>query len=171
MKMPALDYHVSYAASLSECIEEQAMPQAKKILTRMEGFYSLIQQNPSDVSDLIVHYYQELTVCNNVVLRNLNDELKLLLKQQKDDSSYLTHQYDHIMKVYKLLKECLAQTRNMANILDDYLSQVPNAYGNEQLSQLLNDVKNLYSVQQKICLLLKEWEDAKKLHTLQTYYN
>lgn len=171
MKIPSLDFHMSYATVLHSCIEDQAMPQAAKILSRMEGFYSLIQQNPNDVSDLIVHYYQELTVCNNVVLRNLKDELAPLLKQQKEDADYITQQYDHIMKVHRLLKECVSQTRNMVNILDDYLSQVPNAIGNEQLGALLEEVKHLYSTQQRVCLLLRNWEEAKMLHTLQTYYN
>jgi hypothetical protein len=101
----------------------------------------------------------------------LKDELAPLLKQHKDDSNYILQRYDHIMKVHKLLKECQAQTRNMANILDDYLSQVPAAYGNEQLTVLLSDVKDLYAIQQRICLLLRQWEEAKNVHTMQTYYN
>jgi hypothetical protein len=70
MKLPGLDYHLSYSGILHDCIETQAMPLASSILLKMEGFYALIQQHPTDVSDLIIHYYQELTVCNNVVLRN-----------------------------------------------------------------------------------------------------
>ncbi|MBS0027009.1 hypothetical protein ACTJJ0_00275 [Chitinophaga sp. 22321] len=181
MKLNILDYNTGHAENIDRYISQRAMPQAGRVLANMEDFYTRIQAEATHVSgslqdfnELFIHYYREVTVYHSVVLRNLKEELKPLLKPKKGEASLSEQGYDHIAKVYKLVKEFVLQSKTIVHLLDEVLVKeynFPEISHQRQLMELQSDIKEMYFVQKNLCQLLKRWETDKNQHGLQTYYN
>lgn len=179
MKLRALDFNTGHAEDIDDYITHRAIPQAAQVLARMEDFYTKMQEAAAitagtlqDFNDLFIHYYREVTVYHSVVLRNLKEELKPVLKPKKGDV-FTEMGYDHISKVYKLVKEFVLQSKTIVHLLEDVVEkeysfpQGPQG----QLIALQADIRQMYFIQKNLCQLLKRWETDKNLHGLQTYYN
>jgi hypothetical protein len=179
MKLNVMDYNMGHAQDIDDYITHRAMPQAAHVLARMEDFYTKIQEMAAttpgtfhDFSDLFIHYYREVTVYHSVVLRNLKEELKPVLKPKKGDV-FPEIGYDHISKVYKLVKEFVLQSKTIVHLLEEVVEKeysLPTG-PRGQLMELQTGIKEMYFIQKNLCQLLKRWETDKNLHGLQTYYN
>jgi len=179
MKLNVMDYNMGHAQDIDDYIMHRAMPQAAQVLAKMEDFYTKMQEMAAttpgtfhDFSDLFIHYYREVTVYHSVVLRNLKEELKPVLKPKKGDV-FPEIGYDHISKVYKLVKEFVLQSKTIVHLLEEVVEK---EYSlplgpRGQLMELQTGIKEMYFIQKNLCQLLKRWETDKNLHGLQTYYN
>ncbi|TWF32355.1 hypothetical protein FHW36_11628 [Chitinophaga polysaccharea] len=181
MKLGALDFNTRYAESIQQCITEEAAPKALRVLDKMEAAYARMQAAGApvtgvyqDFNELFIHYYREVMVYHNVVLRNLKEELKPVLKPKITDGTTAVAGYDHIHKVAKLVKEFLIQSKTILTLLDDFVEKennFPAAYSHKEIVLLVNDIRQLYFTQKDLVQLLKSWARDKDIHGLQTYYN
>lgn len=179
MKLKVLDYNTGHAEDVDDYITHRAIPQAAQVLARMEDFYTKMQEMASptpgvlqDFNELFIHYYREVSVYHSVVLRNLKEELKPVLKPKKGDV-FIEQGHDHISKVYKLVKEFVLQSKSIVHLMEDVVEKeyaIPQGPAG-QLAALQADIKQLYFIQKNLCQLLKRWESDKNLNGLQTYYN
>lgn len=180
MKMGLLDYNTMYAEEIHRCITDKAMSQATKVLDRTEDFYARVTTATGnmpaihhDFNELIIHFYREVSIYNNVVLHNLKEELKQVLKPGKGDSGQAPG-HEHISKVTRLVKEFMLQTKTILALIDDFVEEnsiQAAGYPAVQLAALQTDIREMYMHQQKISSLLKRWKEEQDLHGLQTYYN
>lgn len=176
-----LDYNTRYAREVNRCITRSAEPQAALVLQRMEDFYPVMLAAASgvpgifqDFNDLIIHYYGEITVYHGVVLHNLKEELRLVLKPKKGDQLLPEPDYTHFSKVYKLVKEYVLQSKTIVTLLEDFFENednFPAGYDQGRLLGLLGDIRQMYRTQEDVCQWLKRWETDKVRRGLQTYYN
>ncbi|MFY0254070.1 hypothetical protein ACDQ55_08975 [Chitinophaga sp. 30R24] len=180
MTPSALDYNRVHAIAIDAYIREHAAPKALKVLQQVEVLHTVMKESAiwgsgfiQDVTDLTIHYYQEVTVYHGVVLRNLQEELQSATGNKKNEPVLWEPGYDHISKVHKLISEFVAQGKAMGHMLDNVIGKEYLLAGDNggQLSVLQENIREMLLAQQQLNSLLKEWALAKNLHELQTYYN
>lgn len=184
MQLGIAGYDGSHEENIKRCITDHAAPQAAKIMGKVEDFYARVQAGATtspdlfvDFSNVVIHFYREVSVYHNVILRNLKQELQPAGKSDKSDKE--TPQLsetgqDHINKVYKVVREFVLQCKTMVAVLEE-MAQRDNSFPDEayfrHMVELTEDIKRMARHQQHLSQLLKKWVSDKNLHVLQIYYN
>jgi len=169
-----------YAEEIQRCIADKAAPETAKVMLKLEEFYTQVQASAGslpglylDFSDLIIHFYREVSIYHNVILRNMKQELQPAGRSKKREPEGEPAQ-EHINKLYKVVKEFVLQSKTMLSVLED-VARKENYLPGEQylrhIMELMSGIRQMNHHQQHLCQLLKKWGADKNLHMQQTYYN
>ncbi|SEW54252.1 hypothetical protein [Chitinophaga arvensicola] len=182
MQLGIAGYDASHTDAIVRCITDTAAPQVASVMSKVEDFYTRIQAEAGsspvlfgDFTNIVIHFYREVSIYHNVILRNLKQELQPAGKSNKNAATLSEAGQDHINKVQKVVKEFVLQCKTMVNALEemaqrDHYSPMDESYLQATMA-LMGDIRQMARHQQHLSQLLKKWVSDKNLHVLQTYYN
>lgn len=169
-----------YAEEIQRCIVEKAVPETARVLEKLEDFYTQVQSAAGtlpglylDFSDLLIHFYREVSIYHNVILRNMKQELQPSARSRKREPAAELGQ-EHINKLYKVVREFVLQSKSMTAALEDVAKRenyLPGEQYLRYLMELMSGIRQMNHHQQHLCQLLKRWSADQRLQMQQTYYN
>ncbi|MCW3467296.1 hypothetical protein [Chitinophaga nivalis] len=175
------DFNGHFASEIDRKIMDTAIPQLVAVIKRMEALYRESKEEikacpdlTPEFNDTMLYYYREINIYQSVVLENLHQEMKPVLKKKTADMPGKEPGSPQHFKVQRLIKEFISHSRAVIAYLQ---TCVDNAYGFpascdvDALKELISGIRQLTGEQRQLIGLLDKWEDSKRQEGRQIYYN
>ncbi|HVI44080.1 MAG TPA: hypothetical protein VM802_04405 [Chitinophaga sp.] len=175
------DFNGYYAAELARRIGNTAMPQASKLMQKLETLYAVSRDDMNnspvlfvEFNEKIISYYRDLNIYQSVVLENLEAEVKPALKKKVEDRVIRQFSPDHHNSLRGLMKSFIKQSNSTASFLQKCINSNNNfsdICADKKMQELIAGIRELALTQQQLVALLQHWEGQQILNGRQVYYN